>query len=87
MAATKPKPRKHPLAPRSHSLSQLDEQILARLRQDASDALGWTVGTSAVVRALIRHAAQQSPEWAAAALHPLIGRAIDMDTFWGSKKK
>jgi hypothetical protein len=84
MAATKPKPRKHPLAPRSHSLSQLDEQILARLRQDA---LGWTVGNSAVVRALIRHAAQQSPEWAAAALHPLIGREIDMGTFWGSKKK
>lgn len=87
MAAQKPKPQKYPLHPRTHTLSQPDELTLERLRQDASDTLGWTVGNSAVVRALIRYAAQQSPEWAATTLHPLIEHEITGGTFWGSKKK
>jgi hypothetical protein len=87
MARAKPTPRKYPLVPHTHTLSQPDEQTLERLRQDASDALGWTVGSSAVVRALIRYAAQQSPEWAAATLHPLIAHEFDTGVVWGGKKK
>jgi hypothetical protein len=87
MARAKPTPKTHHFAVRSHSLSPDAEQTLERLRQDASDALGWTVGKSAVVRALIRYAAQQSPEWAAATLHPLIAHEFDTGVVWGGKKK
>jgi hypothetical protein len=87
MARAPLKPRKYPLIPHTYALSTDDEQTLERLRHDASAALGWTVGNSAVVRALLRYAAQQSPGWATAALHPLIGRKLDTGTFWGSKKK
>lgn len=87
MAAHKPKLQKYPLHPRTHTLSQPDELTLEHLRQYASDALGWTVGNSAVVRALIRYASQQPPEWAATALHPLIEQEIAGGTFWGSRKR
>ena len=87
MAPRKPTPRKQPLYPRTHTLSRDTAQVLQGLSQDASDALGWTVGSSAVIRALLRYVAQQPPGWAATALHPLIEQEITSGTFWGSKKK
>jgi len=52
-----------------------------------SAALGWTVGSSAVIRALLRYADQQTPAWVSESLHPLIEQEIASGTFWGTKKK
>ena len=87
MAAKTPPPPKQPLYPRTHTLSRETSQLLQELSQEATDALGWTVGSSAVIRALIRYVAQQPPGWTAANLHPLIAHEIDAGTFWGSKKR
>ncbi len=87
MARPKTKPHKQPLVVRSHTLTQEADTILQQLSQDASDALGWTVGSSAVIRALLQYVDQQSPAWSSATLHPLIEREIAGGIFWGSKKK
>jgi len=87
MARAKPTPKKQPLLPRTHTLSRDTDQLLQQLSRDASDALGWTVGSSAVIRALLQYVAQQSPAWASATLHPLIEREIAGGMVWGSKKK
>jgi hypothetical protein len=62
-------------------------RTLQSLSQDASDALGWTVSSSAMVRALIRQAGKQPAAWAAAELHPLIEEEIKQGRVWGSKKR
>jgi hypothetical protein len=87
MATKKPTPRKQPLYPRTYTLSRETAQVLQQLSQEATDALGWTVGSSAMIRALLRYVAQQPPGWAATTLHPLIEQEITSGTFWGSKKK
>ena len=87
MAHTKPTPKKHPLFPHTFTLSQDADHLLQRLSQEASDALGWTVGSSAVIRALLQYIAQQPPTWASTSLHPLIEQEIASGTFWGTKKK
>ncbi len=87
MARLKKSPPKEPLKVCTVKLTPAAEQILQTLSQDASDALGWTVSNSAVVRALIRHAGQQPATWATAALHPLIDQEITQGRVWGSKKR
>jgi hypothetical protein len=87
MAHPKSAPKKQPLFPHTFTLSQDADHLLQRLSQDASDALGWTVGSSAVLQALLQYIAQQPPTWASTALHPLIEREIASGTFWGTKKK
>jgi len=87
MAHAKPTPKKHPLFPHTFTLSQDADHLLQQLSQEASDALGWTVGSSAVIRALLRYVEQQPPTWASATLHPLIEREIASGLLWGTKKK
>jgi hypothetical protein len=87
MARPKSTPKKQPLFPHTFTLSQDADRLLQQLSQDASDSLGWTVGSSAVIRALLRYVAQQPPGWAATALHPFIEQEITSGTFWGRKKK
>jgi hypothetical protein len=87
MARPKFTPQKQPLVVRSHTLTQDADTILKELNQDASDALGWTVGSSAVIRALLQYVAQQPPAWVSESLHPLIEQEIARGLFWGSKKK
>lgn len=87
MARPKSKPLKPPLVVRSHTLTQETDDTLHRLNQDASDALGWTVGSSAVIRALLRYVAQQPSSWVSTTLHPLIEQEIASGIFWGTKKK
>src|SRR5215813_6738168 len=87
MAGRKKSLFKEPLRVVSVKLTPAAEYLLQQLRQDASDALGWTVSSSAVVRALIRHAGQQPTSWAATALHPLIEEEIAQGRVWGSKKR
>jgi hypothetical protein len=87
MARSKPTPKKQLLIVRSITLSREADTLLDTLSQDATDALGWTVSSSAIVRALIRYSEQQPAAWAAATLHPLIGQEIASGRVWGSKKK
>lgn len=87
MARPKFTPQKQPLVVRSHTLTREADTILKELNQGASDALGWTVGSSAVIRALLRYADQQPPAWVSESLHPLIEQEIASGIFWGSKKK
>jgi len=87
MAPPPKKPQKPFLVARSHTLTREADILLQQLSQEASDALGWTVGSSAVIRALLRYVAQQPSSWASATLHPLIEKEIANGVFWGSKKK
>jgi len=87
MARQKKSPPKEPLKVVTMKLTPVEEHVLQRLSQDASDTLGWTVSSSALMRALIQHAGQQPPAWVAAALHPLIEEEIARGRVWGSKKR
>jgi hypothetical protein len=87
MARLKKTPSKESLKVYSVKLTPAVAELLLYLSQDASDNLGWTVSSSAVVRALIQHAGQQPSAWAAAALHPLIEQEIAQGRVWGSKKR
>jgi phage gp46-like protein len=86
MARPKSAPKKQPLFPRTHTLSRNDDRVLQQLSQDASDALGWTVGSSAIIRALLQYVVQQPTAWASTALHPLIEQEIASGRVWGKKK-
>jgi hypothetical protein len=87
MAHPPKQPQKPFLVARSHTLTREADILLQQLSQEASDALGWTVGSSAILRALLRYVAQQPSSWAAATLHPLIEQEIASGLLWGSKKK
>jgi hypothetical protein len=80
-------PLKEPLKVSSVKLTATAEGILQQLSQDASDRLGWTVTSSAVVRALVSYAGQQPASWVSSALQPLIEQEITQGRVWGSKKK
>jgi hypothetical protein len=86
MTRLKKTPSTEPLKVCSVKLTPAEEQTLHRVSQEASDALGWTVSSSAVMRALI-HYLEQTPAWATAALHPLIEQEIAQGRVWGSKKR
>ena len=87
MARQKKSPPKEPLKVVTMKLTPVEEHVLQRLSQDASDTLGWTVSSSVVVRALIRQAGQQPAAWAPSTLHPLIEQEIAQGRVWGSKKR
>jgi hypothetical protein len=89
MAVRKTARKKSPpprLTIRSLSLVEEDAARLERLAQDASDYIGWTVSSSAIVRVLIRHADRQGGGWLKEHLAPLIEREIREGTVWGRKK-
>jgi hypothetical protein len=86
MARLKKIASREPLKVCTVKLTSAEEQILQQASQDASDALGWTVSSSAVIRALI-HYLEQTPAWAVTALHPLIEQEIAQGRVWGSKKQ
>lgn len=87
MARQRKSPLKEPLKVVTMKLTPAAEELLQHLSQDTSDALGWTVSSSAVVRALIQYAGQQPTSWATTALHPLIEEEIAQGRVWGSKKR
>jgi hypothetical protein len=87
MARTKKTAPTEPLRVYSVKVTPAAEELLQVLRQDASDTLGWTVSSSAVVRALFSYVAQQPLSWAASALYPLIEQEIAQGRVWGSKKR
>lgn len=78
---------REPLKVLTVKITPAAEQTLQQLSQDASDALGWTVSSSAMIRALIRQAGKQPPAWAATELHSLIEEEIAEGRVWGSKRR
>lgn len=80
------KPADPPGIIRSLSVTPADVRTLDRIAQDASDYIGWTVSGSAIVRALLRYADQQSGEWVKEHLFPLVEQEIQSGTVWGKKK-
>jgi hypothetical protein len=87
MARTKKTPPKEPLRVVTIKIPQSAETILEHLSQEATDRLGWTVSSSAVIRALIQYAGQESPARVVEILHPLIEQEIAAGRVWGSKKR
>jgi uroporphyrinogen-III synthase len=87
MARAKQTPPTEPLKVCTVKLTPAAEQVLQQVSQDASDALGWTVSSSATLRALIQYAGQQPQAWTVTALHPLIEQEIAQGRVWGSKKR
>jgi hypothetical protein len=79
--------RKIPAKFHTQSLALTEEttDILARLGQDLTDASGRKVSGSAVIRALLRYAGQQSYRWGIAELLPLVERELEEGTRWGKK--
>lgn len=75
-----------PLKVVSVKLTPTAERVLRDLAQDASDALGWTVSSSAMIRALVVYAGHQPPSWAATTLHPIVEEEISQGRVWGTKK-
>jgi hypothetical protein len=86
MARQKKTPLKEPLKVCTVKMTAAEERLLRAVSQEASDALGWTVSNSAVLRACI-HYMEQAPAWAAAELYPLIDAEIAAGRVWGSKKR
>ena len=71
---------------RSLTLTPATDEVLQRVSQDASDFVGRTVSSSAVVRALLRHAEQQGAQWIAARIFPLVEAELSSGVTWGKRK-
>jgi len=84
MAKTKPTPQKQPLKVYSMKAAPAVEELLHRLSQDASDALGRPVSHSAILRAILSYVDQQPSSWALS-LYPLIEEEIEQGRVWGKK--
>jgi hypothetical protein len=78
-------PPKQPLLIRSHALTQQEDTLLQHLSRDASDFLGRSISSSAVIRALIRQIVKQGPP-AADALFLEIEQELKDGVMWGKKK-
>lgn len=86
MAQAKKRPSKQPLHVHSITLTKRDGQTLQGLSQDATDFIGRTVSTSAVVRALVRFAEQQTEVWVREHLFSLVEEELGAGVLWGGKK-
>lgn len=80
MAEEKPKFASHTI-----SLTAEEGTALAHLSQDASDFLGRSISSSAIVRALIRQVVKQGPP-AVDALFLEVERELKAGVIWGKKK-
>lgn len=86
MARHKREAQEEPLKVVSVKFTPALEKELQHLSQEASDRLGWTVSSSAVLRALVSYAGQQPASWAVSELLPVVEREIAAGRVWGSKK-
>jgi hypothetical protein len=87
MALIQKIPPTEPLKVSTVKLTPTSEQTLRRLSQEASDALGWTVSNSAMLRALLSYVEQRPGPWASAALYPFVEQEIARGRVWGKKKQ
>jgi hypothetical protein len=87
MASRKTKGKKEPLVVRSFTLTPTLDKTVKQFAQEASDTLGWTISTSAVIRALVRYAEHQGDGWVRSELFPLVEQELNAGVIWGSRKK
>jgi hypothetical protein len=87
MARIQKTPPIEPLKVCTVKLTPPTEQALHELSQEASDALGWTVSRSAILRALLTYVDRQPPAWAATELYSLVEQEIARGRVWGKKKR
>lgn len=73
------------MAVHTFTLTEDVMEMLRRLSSDASDLLGRTVSSSAIVRALVRQIDQQGPP-ASDALFLLVEKEMQGGRIWGKKK-
>ena len=60
--------------------------LLKALAQEASNRGGRTISGSAILRALVRYAAQQGRAWQRETIFPVLEEEIASGTVWGTKK-
>jgi hypothetical protein len=58
-------------------------QMLRQLSQENSDFMGRRVSNSSLIRALIRYAASQPPQWAHRVLVPFLEAEVAAGVKWG----
>jgi len=88
MKSKKLPPKKKPeFVVRSLTLTAPLDKDLEQIGLSASDALGWKVSRSAVMRALLVYAQQQGSQWMAKTIHPLIERELEGGVVWGHRGK
>lgn len=68
------------------SLTSDEVEMLEHLTRDASDFLGRSISSSAIIRALIREVIKQGPS-AADALFIEVEKELKSGVMWGSKQK
>jgi len=71
---------------RSITLTPDVEETLQSFSQDAEDFMGRAVGSSAILRALVRYADQQGEAWVREQIFPFIERDLVAGVVWGKKK-
>lgn len=88
MATRKTKAKKlskPPLVIRTFSLTTANDTLLSEIAGTASDSLGWTVSSSAIVRALLGFVEEQSSAWTATEIISRVEKEIDTGRVWGRK--
>jgi hypothetical protein len=78
-------PKKSAFAVQSFTLTDDVVETLRQLSSDATDFLGRSISSSAIVRALVRQVNQQGPP-AADALFILVEQEMKDGRLWGKKK-
>jgi hypothetical protein len=81
------KPSKPPLAIRTFSLTTKNDSLLSEIAGTASDSLGWTVSSSAIVRALLEFAGEQGSDWLTQEIISRVEKEIATGRVWGTKKE
>jgi hypothetical protein len=71
---------------RSLTLTPATVETLEQLSRDASDYIGRTVSSSAIMRALLQYAKQQGDFWARDQLFPFVEEELDLGVIWGKKR-
>jgi len=87
MERTKQIPLMEPLKVYSIKLTPTAANMLDDLSQDATDALGRPVSSSALLRAVLAYVEQQPPAWISSALYPFVDQEIARGRVWGKKKR
>jgi hypothetical protein len=72
--------------PRSFTLTPDVGETLQGFSQNASDFMGRAIGSSSILRALVRYAGQQEEQWLRSQIFPLIEQELSTGVMWGKKK-
>lgn len=78
-------PSKQSLLIRTHALTHEEDTVLQQLSQDATDFLGRSISSSAIVRALIRQVARQKLP-TREVLFLEVEQELNAGVMWGKKK-